>query len=259
MSKKDERISQIFSILKQNGNVSVKEMAAMFDVSEMTIRRDLSKLKDSRLVNRVYGHAILNTGSVPEDNLNNYDLLEEKIKRDAEKDKIGRFAASLISAGDVLIIDSGSTTGALVKYIPDDMDITVLCYNYSILTGLRKKHGINLIFAGGYFHPHDEMFESPQSISLIESIRANKLFLSALGVHEKLGLTCAYNYEVMTKQTVIKSALTKILLADSSKFGSVRTAYFAQLNEIDAIVTDSGLSPEWKDIIEQAQIKLYIV
>jgi DeoR family deoxyribose operon repressor len=259
MSIKNDRINQILSMLKKSGNLSVKEIAATFKVSEMTIRRDLNTLKESHLINRTYGQATLNNQSAAEDNSINYDLSEEKIKQDEEKDKIGRFASSLIIPGDVLIIDSGSTTSKLAKYIPEDVDITVLCYNFEILVELKKKRGVNLILAGGYYHRNDEMFESPQGISLIENIRATKLFISAYGVHEKLGLTCAYSYEVTTKRTVIKSSLMKILLTDSSKFGKVRTAFFAQLEEIDVIVTDSGISQEWKDIIEQTQIKLYIV
>lgn len=258
MNKKKKRINQILTILKEKKNISVKDMASLFHVSEMTIRRDLSTLKNNNLINRSYGYAVYSGTSADEPG-NDYELSTERIKQDAEKDKIGSFATSLISPGDILIIDSGSTTDKLVKYIPDDLDITVLCYNYSLLSQLIKKRGVRLLFAGGYFHPRVEMFESPQGIAFIESIRATKLFLSAYGIHEKLGMTCAHNYEVLTKRAGIKSALTKILLADSSKFGKVRTAYFAQLEEIDVIVTDSGLSPEWKAIIEQAEIELHIV
>lgn len=102
------------------------------------------------------------------------------------------------------------------------------------------------------------MFESPEGISLIKKTRATKVFVSAAGVHENLGVTCSNNYEVLTKQAIINSSLEKILLVDSSKFGVVKSAYFADLDDFDTIITDDGISNEWKEIIHTKGIKLII-
>lgn len=118
-----------------------------------------------------------------------------------KKNRIGKFAVSLISPGDILIIDNGTTTGEMSKYIPENMGLTILCYNYYILSQLVQKNDVSIIFPGGYYHPKDQMFESPEANNLIKSHRATKLFLSASGVHEKLGITCAHNYEVLTKKS----------------------------------------------------------
>ena len=83
--------------------------------------------------------------------------------------------------------------------------------------------------------------------------------MGASGIHEALGLTCAHNYEVLTKKAAMNSSLTTILLADSSKFGLVRSAYVALLNSVDAIITDAGITEEWKNLIKNIGIKLYIV
>ena len=69
------------------------------------------------------------------------------------------------------------------------------------------------------------MFESVEGIGLYGRTRASKMFVSASGVHEKLGMTCAHNYEVVTKKAALESSLQKILVADSSKFGQVRPGY----------------------------------
>ena len=235
MNKKERRLNELLGLLNEQPNLSVKNLASILNVSEMTIRRDLSCIKSN---NRL-------------DNINNieheYKLSEERAKYSAEKNRIGKFAVSLISPGDILIIDNGTTTGEMSKYIPENMGLTILCYNYYILS------------PGGYYHPKDQMFESPEANNLIKSHRATKLFLSASGVHEKLGITCAHNYEVLTKRAVISSSLTKILLVDSSKLGLIRTAFFASMSEIDIIITDSGISEEWIHLIEDAGIELHIV
>ncbi|WHH57128.1 DeoR/GlpR family DNA-binding transcription regulator [Petroclostridium sp. X23] len=259
MNNKNIRLNKLVAILKDNKSISVKELSQILEVSEMTIRRDLDLLKSNDIVHRSYGKATYVENSAHDASNDDYELHYEQNIMNSEKDKIGKYAAGLIEAGDVLILDTGTTTDNLAKHISEGLGITVLCYNFNILAQLIRKHDIKLIFGGGYFHPKDQIFESPQGINLIENIRATKMFVSTSGIHQKLGLTCSQTYEVLTKRTALQSAQTKILVADSSKFGKVRTAYFAQLNEIDEIITDSGLSAEWKDIIISMNINLHIV
>ncbi len=264
MNKKIRRMNQLVNILKESRQYTVKELASRLDISEMTVRRDLAELREAGLMDQliVQGQEAGGGGEtreLPDDAEREYDLGDAQILQNAEKDRIGAFAAGLIEPGDIIIIDTGSTTDKLVRYVPGQQNITVLCYNFNVLSQLQKKSGVNLIFAGGYFHPKDQMFESDEGLALIRNIRAHKLFISASGVHEKLGMTCGHDYEVRTKRAVLQSALTKILLADSTKFGKVRSAYFAQLSEIDVIVTDQGLSPEWRGLIDQMGIKLHLV
>ncbi|MCI1965037.1 MAG: DeoR/GlpR family DNA-binding transcription regulator [Oscillospiraceae bacterium] len=259
MSNRSERLNRLIAILKENETMSVRHLSELLGVSEMTIRRDLDTLKSEALVDRSYGVATYHRNTVMENTVSNYELYSARIQHNEEKDRIGKFAATLIEPGDVVTIDSGSTADKLARYMPEDMDITVLCYNYNVLSRLINKTLTKLIFPGGYYHPTEQLFESPQSIELISEIRATKAFISATGVHAKLGITCSNNYEVPNKRTIIQSAQTKILITDSSKFGKISPAYFAQLNEMDMVITDSGLSPEWQNIIEQSDVKLSLV
>lgn len=259
LNKKEQRISDLISIIKEQPTLSVKNLAEILNVSEMTIRRDIDYLKANNILNQVHGMNFLTSSNNIANVDRQYDISTELTKFNTEKDKIGEFASTLIEPGDIIVIDSGTTTAAISKYVPENINLTVLCYNYYTLSHIYNKQGVSLIFPGGYYHHTDQMFESSEGLNLIKNHRANKLFLSASGVHEKLGITCAHNYEVLTKRAVISSSLTRILLADSSKFGLVHAAYFAHLNEIDVIVTDDGISKEWRDIIEEAGIKLYIV
>lgn len=258
-SKRSLRMNKLIAMLKENESVSVKELAERLNVSEMTIRRDLKTLKEDDIIERIHGGASLVKSNRVETQYDNYELYSEKVRMNEEKERIGKYAASLVTEGDVFIIDTGSTTDKLAKYVPEDIDITVLCYNYNVLSYLVQKPRARIIFPGGYFHPNGQFFESPQGIELIEAIRVNKIFISASGVHESLGITCANNYEVLTKRTALQMAQTRILVADSSKFGQIRPAYFAQLSEIDMIITDDGINEEWREIIANHDIQLKIV
>lgn len=259
MKKKENRLNNFIHFLKITNNVSVKEMAAHLNVSEMTIRRDIKELTTDNTIYFENGKIILNPKCNASDVSPSYYLESEKEKYNLQKELIGKFASSLIEPNDTVIIDSGSTTEYLAHYLPEDMNITALCYSINILNELVKKNNVNPIFPGGFYHPNTQMFESPQGIELIQQIRANKLFLSAAGIHKELGITCMHNYEILTMQAIIKSSVTKILLVDSSKFDKIRPAYFSSLDCINIVITDHYLSQEWQTYIHELGIKLYLV
>lgn len=250
MNKKMERQEKLLQIIKTQGMLSVKSLASMLTVSEMTVRRDL---KDLHCENG-------STDSIQRDCADgNYSLLAAAQKAYRQKERIGQFAASLIASGDVIIIDTGSTTARMLPHIPSNHNLTVVCYNANVMLELRGRQGIQLFMCGGVYHENTEMFESVESIQFIKRIRANKVFLSAAGVHEQLGITCANNYEVPTKNAIIKSASEKILMADSSKFGQIRSSYFCELSDINTIITDTDLSADWRERILSKGIVLHLV
>lgn len=259
MKNKNERITKLIDLLKEQDTISIKQLADNFHVSEMTIRRDLKILKENDVVERVYGKASLK--KIPRNDISDehYELLAAQTKHNEEKLRIGKYAASLVQQGDILILDTGSTTEKIAQYLQNDLDITVMCYNYNTLAHLMKKPYTNIIFPGGYYHPNGQFFESLQGIKLIEEIRANKLFLSASGIHKTLGITCSNNYEVLTKRSAIQSSRTKIIVSDSSKFGKIRSSYFATLEDVDSVITDTSLSQEWQDCLRQLGIELIMV
>lgn len=257
MKKKFERLNSLINILKENNGASVRELSAALNVSDMTIRRDLELLKHKNLVINNYGAFFYNYTNNKEIE-DTYALNSAAIENPSQKYLIGRYAAGYISEQDILIIDTGTTTEAFAREIPNEINATILCYNRNILNLLYNKPNISLIFAGGYYHPNTEMFESSEGLSLISHTRANKVFISAAGIHETLGVTCSNNYEIAAKQAIFKSGVEKILLADSSKFSVVKSSYFANLCDFDTIITDSGITDKWIQIIKELGITLHI-
>ena len=244
-SRKGKRQQDLINIIETQGMLPVRSIAAMLNVSEMTVRRDLEKLR--------------NDGGAAGEQSGQYNLLEAIEHSNHQKEEIGKYAASLIEPNDVIIIDTGSTTARILPYLPENMNLTILSYNANVLIELRHKPGIQLLFCGGNYHLNTEMFESEEGIAFIRRIRANKAFLSAAGIHRELGTTCANTYEVATKQAAISSSSQKILVSDSSKFGRLRSAYFCDLDEIDTIITDHSLQKYWRDELRQRNIELHEV
>ncbi len=249
------RINKIVEILKSKKGVSVKELASMLCVSEMTIRRDLAVLEEHNLIQNVCGAAMYS----PQDEFDLYDYNNQKILMKSEKIRIGEAAAKLLTDGDIIIIDNGTTTAMMAKAIPDDIKITALFYNLKIMLKLKDKPNVDMIFAGGYFRANSQMFASEEGVSLIKKTRGTKVFVSAGGVHESLGLTCINGYELATKHAIMESCLQKILLADSSKFDKIQSVYFADLKDFDTVITDTGLSEQWREHIISLGIELICV
>lgn len=259
MGKAQERQKRLMDILKVRGFVSIKELAAMLEVSEMTIRRDIKVLEASNITENVDGTLVFNPAHLGLHTGSQYILPVEAGRHNEQKAKIGHYAAGMVSLGETIVIDTGTTTEHVVPFLPIDKKLTVLCYNVNILMELRRNPGVNMLFAGGHYHQNTQMFASAQGVEFIKGIRAQKVFVSAAGVHQKLGVTCANAYEVPTKHAILSTAVQKILVADSTKFGCVRSEYFCELDDLDDVVTDSGLSQEWRNIITEKGINLHIV
>lgn len=253
---RETRQNQLLHLLKEEKQLSIQQLSTMLNVTEMTIRRDVKELKENGLVNHSYGRVTLVEDAF--EGGNDYNVLLEQTKMDMEKELIGKCAANLVSPGDLITIDTGSTAERLIKYIDPHISITALCYNFNALAQLIQHPNISVIVAGGYYHPKDQTFESEDGLNLIRRFRSNKLFISASGIHKTLGMTCSNNYEVLCKRAILESSLTKILVVDSSKFGKVCTAYFADLNEVDSIITDPGIPQEWVDYCKSIGIPVVI-
>jgi len=260
MDRQKARLSKIFNTIKINNAATIRELATLLEVSEMTIRRDLSVLATDNMVKLIHGGAVLNpasfAGNGSEDK---YSLSDQGRQRQAEKMRIAQKAVSLLEPNDVVILDLGTTTEYLAKAIPDNLPITVLCYALNTLLAVYRKNACRLIFAGGYFHENTLMFESKEGLRLISAIRANKAFMAASGVSRDLGVTTPDHHEMEAKSAAMKSSLTKILCVDSSKFGRISATYFADLSSFNVVITDTGIPAEYEGIIRDAGITLYCV
>jgi len=255
---KADRMNAIMQTLQISKAASVQELSEQLKVSHMTVRRDLVSLVQSEKVRVLHGSVILHPKSDARQNESYYSLIAAGAEHPECKRRIGQLAASLIEPEDTLLIDVGSTTEYLAKYLPDAFAYTVLCFSLNVVSETVRRRNCKTLFAGGLFHENTLMFEGPESLEMIRSFRATKAFISASGANSQFGVTCMNSYERETKKAIIQSSLKKILLVDSSKFGVIRSDYFAALSDFDEIVTDSGISKEYSEGIERLGIVLRI-
>lgn len=255
---KTERLDIIMERLNMDKTSTILELSRDLEVSPMTIRRDLAALSLEGKVRILYGSVMLHPDLPRRDGDGYYSLNAAGAQHADEKKRIGRAAASLVQADESLIIDCGSTTEYLARYLPEDAGFTVLCYSLNVVSECVRRRECKTHFSGGLFHENTLMFESPEGLQAIRHFRATKAFISASGVDARFGVTCSNSYERETKKAVIQSSMRKILVVDSSKFGAIRSAFFADLSDFDDIVTDSGIPDDFRKIIEDLGIPLII-
>jgi DeoR family deoxyribose operon repressor len=253
---KRNRIQEIVNSLRLRSIISIKDLTKRFDVSEMTVRRDLSLLQKENVVELIPGGAVL---KMPSESDTNYIVTKEESVRAIEKLKIGQKAVTFVEPNETIILDIGTTTEYIAKFLREDVPITVLTYTFNSLFEIHKKKNCRIIFAGGYYHPDTMTFESPEGIELIRRTRADKAFISAAGIHLELGVTTVYPHELEIKKTILKSAKTRILVIDSSKFGKTKSVYFADLGEFQMVITDAGIPDDYAQFIRELGSELVIV
>ena len=255
---KSERLDAIMQTLRINSVSSVQELSRQLKVSHMTVRRDLLSLEQDEEVRVLYGSVMLHPKSSARAIEEPYSLIAAGAEHPDQKRTIGQLAAALVEQEDSLIIDAGSTTEYLARYLPESVNYTVLCYSLNIISETARRRNCKSVFSGGVFHENTMMFESPEGLEAIRNFRATKAFVSAAGVDRQFGVTCMNAYERETKKVVIRSSQRVILLVDSSKFGVIRSDYFADLSEFDEVITDSGISEEYVEFLKAQGITLRI-
>ncbi|MDB5980908.1 MAG: regulatory protein DeoR, partial [Pseudomonas sp.] len=214
------------------------------DVSEMTLRRDLSKYTDHL---RLLGGYItrIHDGNDPGD----YRVAEQDTRHVEEKRRIGKLAARFIQPGDTVFFDCGTTIPFVLDFIPDELEFTAVCNSLNVLLKLQQKPNCTILLCGGTFHRKNQVFENRAETGILDGVRLTWAFVSAAGVSQEFGVTCFNLNEVEVKQKVLRQARHCMLLADHSKFDAVRTAHFASLEDFQFVVSDKHIPRAYRDLI----------
>jgi len=257
MNKKALRTEKLLSILNETGSISIKKMASMLEVSEMTIRRDIHALEEQEKVKNINGILVSPQDSSFHLLAKAYELSTEARTQNEAKRALGQFAAAMVREGDRILLDIGTTIEQVAKHISRDISLTAFCVSLNTLLQLVSNPNVRTVLSGGYYQPNIQAFLGDESVKAIQNVRAGKLFLSAAGIHEDLGISCVDNDEVRVKKAMLQSSARHILVVDSSKFGVIRSGYVCGLSEIDEIITDDRLPEKWVKLIESRNIVLH--
>ena len=249
-----DRHAQLIGLLKKRGYCSVVEMSQLLNVSPMTIRRDLHMLHEKQIAEVTHGGARFSASKriEPDFDIRTHEHL-------AEKQAIGKLAVErFIEEGDVVGIDSGSTTLEIVRNLPN-IPLTIVTHSLAAANVVAQNRQYSLIMLGGVLQHEANCLCGPQAIAALHTLYINKLFLSASGLLPSDGLSCNNLPDAEVKQALISSSRQTILCMDSSKVGRAYLARFATLNDIDTLITDNGISDESREAIERQQIQIITV
>lgn len=238
----ENRKLAILEELATTRRVHVSDLSGRFDVSEVSIRRDLAELETRGLLRRVRGGAVCVPQTILEWSFN-----EKLLMHKDDKERIGRAAADLVRDGDVIIMDSGTTVVHVARHISTDIlasgHLTVITSSLPIVRELGSWKGVHLILLGGIYVPVQEVVVGPQAIACLEGLHADKMFLGAGGLSLEVGATTATVLDAQVDRASAGASDQVIAVIDSSKIGRKGLAAVVPLTEIDILITDDA-APE---------------
>ncbi len=232
----EERIQEIIKILEREDRVLINDLCETFNTTPVTIRKDLDLLEKQGVLKRTHGGAILHKPLFRGLALNE----KEKLNSD-EKERIAEEAAKMINEGDVIIIDSGSTTTFLARKMKGMKGVTVITNAVNIALELADSD-LEVILTGGALQKNSSTLVGPLADEMLKKISADKLFHGVDGVDYDLGLTTPDIIEANTSRVMMERAGENILLVDSSKFGRRSLGVICQIKDIDKIITTRKMS-----------------
>jgi len=250
-----ERRMKIMQLLSVNDQVFVNELSKEFGVSEVTIRNDLKKLENKKLLIRARGGAMSINQVVSFD-----QHVEEKYKKNRpEKSRIGKIAAKMIHDSDTVIIDSGTTTLEIIKNLsPSLNDVTIITNALNIANQLVSRPNINLIIPGGMLRKNSLSLVGPLAEKSFRNFFVDKVFLGVDGFDTMKGISTPNIEEASLNQIMIEVAREVIIVTDSSKFLRKSLAFICNLDRIHNVITDAGISDEDKKRLTDAGINVII-
>lgn len=252
----EERRSLLLNQLKTEGKIYVTDLMKQFDVSEVSIRKDLAVLEERKLLLRVKGGAVDMHQSGDYDDMT---ISQKQHLHSHEKQLLGKFAAGMIRNGETVILDSGTTTMEIAKNLENFNELTVITNALDIAITLNHYDRFSVIALGGKMRSVSYSTVGMLAESALKNFYCDKLFLGVDSVSIKDGISTPNLEEASLNQAMINSAKEVIAIFDSSKLGRRSFVHIASLDKIDTIITDSGISPDFKDYVEASGIKLHIV
>lgn len=251
----EERRHAMAALIRERGSLSVNVLATTYDVTTETVRRDLATLEGKGLVRRVHG------GAVPAGSLSMFEVevADRDLEHSDEKDRIAAAALSLLPGhGGSVLFDAGTSTARLAARLPHDAALTVITNAVPIAARLAGNPGVDLHLLPGRVRTTTQAAVGEDTVEALARLRCDVVFLGTNGFSLGHGLSTPDHSEAAAKRAMLHAAHRVILLVDSSKWGREHTVRFADLDQIDAVVTDSGADPAFIAQLRERGIEVVV-
>jgi DeoR family transcriptional regulator, aga operon transcriptional repressor len=254
--KQQARSTAILTALQQTGSVSVEQLSAQLDVSQMTIRRDLDMLETQGLLRRTHGGAVSIEPLFYEPFRNDRTFQAQVEKFAQEKRRIGRAAAGLIERGETIALTPGTTTREVIRGLPLNYDITVVTNTVNVAMELSMRKDLKIFVTGGHLHGDWFSLIGPTAAQSLANLLISTVFIGADGIEPKWGASCFSPEEAHLNSIMVRHARRKISVVDHSKFGVVAGWRICNTGDLSVLVTDSGATDEMVQPFEKARVKV---
>lgn len=244
-----QRKQLILEKLAAEGQVLSKDLSAHFDVSEDTIRRDLRELAAEGQLQRVHGGALPSSSAAA-------TFSERKSLKIEAKQRVARKGVELISDGQVVIIDGGTTTSELVTLLPPQLRITVITHSPSIALGLVTHPTIEVILIGGRLYKHSIVTVGAAAIEGMSNIHADLFFMGVTGIHPEAGLTTGDYEEACIKRAFSGRAAETVVLASPEKINTASPFVIGELSLINTLVVEDETDKGWIRSVEEQGVSV---
>ena len=228
---KDNRINEMKDYIEEMGTVSMEALCAKFKVSMTTVRRDINELLGGGEIEKVYG------GVRKKARVNLIEFKVREVSNIEAKTSIGRMTAELLYDQDIIYIDSGTTTAAVIDYL-SDKSVTIVTSSLEVIEKAVEYENIKLICLTGIYNKATNSFAGMDTPGSLNKYNITKALMAASGVTIESGLTHASPWEYEIKTAAVEKADEVILMVDHTKFDTVTLVTYCSLNHIDKVVTD---------------------
>jgi DeoR family transcriptional regulator, myo-inositol catabolism operon repressor len=250
---KDKRINKIEEYIIEHKSVSLDELMNVFKVSKNTIRRDVHELVEGGDFKKVYGGVAVN-----DDNRAKLESFQDRqVRNQAEKVMIGKAAADYVEDGDIIFIDSGTTTIEMIEFIKSKQ-VTIITNSLDFIVRALPYENLNVITAGGILERKTNSFGSLKYMDILNAYNINKAFMASTGVSLLNGITNASPLESELKTSVVNRSSEVFLLVDHDKFDKYGLMTYCKFDKIDYLVTNRMPSEVYQNYTEKNDIKLII-
>jgi DeoR/GlpR family transcriptional regulator of sugar metabolism len=230
-----ERQERIWARVREHGRVIAADLAVEFRVSEDSIRRDLRELAARGLCKRVYGGALLMTHAAP--------IAQRRGEHIERKRVLAQVAASLVSPGQILFIDAGSTNSAIAAALPERRGLTVVTNAPDVALALIGRPGFEVLTIGGRIDPKTGGAVGAMALRQIQGIRADLCFPGVCAADAQTGLWTLDPEEVVLKRTMIEASGETVLVATREKLLAAATHHTAPVASLTHLVVERGTEP----------------
>ena len=242
---------KIRELLEKEEFVDLETLCRELDTSESTVRRDLIALERERVLKRVHGGAL---AIQPHDNLLDFEW--QSTRHSDEKRRIAEVTAGLIEDGQTVILDGGSTVAAVAHELAG-RTLHIITNSLAIAEIFKNARQVEVTLTGGYLYPRLEVMLGPVSEQMLGNIGADLLIMGSGGITAS-GLTNNNTLLVGSQRKMIEAARKVVIVADSTKFGRPAMVHLAPLDVADVVVSDSGLAPEYCEMLANSGVEVLL-